>query len=68
MKNPRTKVLKQLNTDWVLAYHNPTPLKFFRLVQPTHRSRAFENYQKIIRQAINVCKDSEQLKRLKKIG
>ncbi|RUP49377.1 hypothetical protein BC936DRAFT_142660, partial [Jimgerdemannia flammicorona] len=66
-KIPRTKILQQIHTDWILSYHSPTPLEFFRRIQPTHRGRAFEKYQKTLRQAINVCKNSEQLKRLKEL-
>ncbi|RUP51743.1 hypothetical protein BC936DRAFT_146268 [Jimgerdemannia flammicorona] len=64
----RTGILRQHNILWFLSYHNPTPLEFFRWVQPTHRNRAFEVYKRCSRQAIEACEDLAQLKRLKELN
>ena len=58
---------KEVNIDWMLSCNNPTPLEFFRRILPTHRSRAFDKYDKTLDQAINCCKDPEKQSTLKKV-
>jgi flagellar biosynthesis regulator FlbT len=51
----------------MISFNNPTPIEFFRFIQPTHKNHAIEKYGKTLEQAINFCKDSEKLTELKSI-
>lgn len=66
MKSSRTK-LKEQNIDWMIACNNPTPIEFFRFIQPTHKTRAIEKYWKILDEAINLCKVPGKQSKLKNI-
>ncbi len=61
------RTIKKRHLDWIISYHNPTPLEFFRLIQPTHKPRALEKYNKTLNQAINSCKDPDKTIQLKKM-
>ncbi|CAG8456869.1 6987_t:CDS:10, partial [Funneliformis caledonium] len=57
----------QRNIYWMISCNNPIPIEFFRFIQPTHKARAIEKYGKTLDQAINLCKDSDKLSKLKNI-
>ncbi|RHZ86704.1 hypothetical protein Glove_46g199 [Diversispora epigaea] len=68
MSTSRT-TLKKRNINWMISYNNPTPIEFFRFIQPTHKSRAIQKYVKLLDQAIDFCEDQEkqsELRNLKK--
>src|SRR4051794_32867804 len=47
--------------------NNPTPIEFFRFIQPTHKARAIEKYGKILGEAIMLCKAPDKQSKLKNI-
>ncbi|CAG8751760.1 9313_t:CDS:2, partial [Acaulospora morrowiae] len=67
MKSSSAKILRQCHVDWMISCNNPTPLEFFRFIQPTHKSRAFEKYRKTLEQAINFCEDSNKQLKLRNL-
>jgi hypothetical protein len=66
MKSVRDQVKKR-NLDWMIAFNNPTPIEFFRFIQPTHKARAIEKYGKILNEAIRLCKVPNEQSKLKNI-
>ncbi|GBB92212.1 hypothetical protein RclHR1_19840002 [Rhizophagus clarus] len=51
----------------MIACKNPTPIEFFRFIQPTHKARAIEKYGKILNEAIRLCKVPDEQSKLKNI-
>ncbi len=64
---PSRKKMKQRNIDWMIECNNPTPIEFFRFIQPTHKARAIEKYGKILDEAIRLCKAPDKQSKLKNI-
>ena len=56
MKSLRVQ-MKQRNINWMVTCNNPTPIEFFRFIQPAHKARAIEKYGRILDQAIEICKN-----------
>ncbi|CAG8626110.1 1944_t:CDS:2, partial [Ambispora gerdemannii] len=61
------KALRKRHIDWMISYNNPTPIEFFRFIQPIHKSRAIEKYVKILDEAINLCEDQEKQLKLRNL-
>ncbi|UZO05956.1 uncharacterized protein OCT59_026293 [Rhizophagus irregularis] len=66
MKPVREQVKKR-NLDWMITCKNPTPIEFFRFIQPTHKARAIEKYGKILNEAMRLCKVPDEQSKLKNI-
>ncbi|RUS14955.1 hypothetical protein BC937DRAFT_93102 [Endogone sp. FLAS-F59071] len=66
MTNTNKRKLRQENdVEWILSSSDPTPLAFFRLIHPTHRNRAIENYRVAFAQALKKSKDDARLRNVK---
>jgi len=59
------KAIRKRHIDWIISHNNPTPIEFFRLIQPIHKSRAIEKYVKILDDTINLCEDQEKQLKLR---
>ena len=57
------KIRVDNNIAWILSSTDPTPLAFFRLIQPTHRSRALEKYVTALDLALERSKACEEVQK-----
>ncbi|CAG8753315.1 uncharacterized protein OCT59_010658 [Rhizophagus irregularis] len=64
---PSNVTKKQRSIDWMFSCNNPTPIEFFRFIQPTRKTRAIENYGKFLEQAIGLCEDPRKVSKLENV-
>ncbi|CAG8659454.1 5873_t:CDS:2 [Ambispora leptoticha] len=59
-----TSIKKEQNVRWILSSPDPSPIAFFRFNFSTHRSRAFDSYDKVLETALAKCEDEDIKERL----
>nr|CAG8630703.1 6091_t:CDS:2 [Entrophospora candida] len=59
--------VKKCNIGWMASYNNPTPIEFFHLLSPSHKSSAFGKHNVLLSQAIKCYEDPVKQLELEKI-
>nr|CAG8664463.1 7666_t:CDS:2 [Entrophospora candida] len=59
--------VKKCNIGWMASYNNPTPIEFFHLLSPSHKSSAFGKHNVLLNQAIKCYEDPVKQLELEKI-